>query len=153
MLHPRGNEGHGRVASRAVVIRRDVIRTFTCGPDVVVTTGAGSFRRGVVHAVEGCEVVNCVAEVATVGGEDVGGRLGSGTDPPPDHVASIACARCALEYALHVTVFARQIPMRAAQLETRCEMVEAGALHRGGRCDSQQNHHPEKNEDRRSPGV
>jgi hypothetical protein len=59
-------------------------------------------------------------------------RFGRGADPAPDGVAAFAIAGCSFEYALYMTVLAREIAMRTAQLVTRRQMVEAGPLHGAG---------------------
>jgi hypothetical protein len=56
-------------------------------------------------------------------------RFGRGADPAPDRVAAFAAAGCPLEYALYMTVLAREIAVCAAQLVPRRQVVEAGPLH------------------------
>ena len=130
MFHPRRHECHRRVACGAIVVGQNVFGVFTCRGDVVMATRAGSFRAGVVHAENGCEVVARVAERAIVGAGDVVGRLGCRADAAADHVAAGAVTRCAFEYTIDVAVFASHVPVRVTQLEAGGEVIEAGALHR-----------------------
>ena len=70
MLHPCRNERHGGMASRAVVVGRNVLCVFTRRGNAVVTTDTGAFRGGVIHPEDGREVVTRVTEDATVVAEE-----------------------------------------------------------------------------------
>jgi len=132
MLQARRDKRHRRVAGRAVIVRRDVGRRIADGADVVVAADAGAFRRRVIHAEYGCEVVDCMTQLAPVRGENVRRGFGRGADPAPDRVAAFAIARCPFEYPLHVTVLTCEIAVRTSQLVPRREVVEAGPLHGTG---------------------
>ncbi len=95
-----------------------------------------------IHPINRREVVNRMAQVATVRGDEVGWRLGAGVDSAAAGVATLAGPGCALEYALQVTVFARQVAVCTAQLKARRQVVEARSLHRVGVHRGQQQDQP-----------
>jgi hypothetical protein len=133
MLHARWNKSYARVASRAVIVGKDVGRGFADGADAVVAAYTGAFRCRVVHAEYGCEVVYRMTQLASIRAQNVRQRFGCGADPATVRVAACAIAGCAFEYPLYVTVLAGEITVRTSELVPCRQVVEAGPLHGTGR--------------------
>jgi hypothetical protein len=107
-----------------------VFDVFARRGKAIVATDTASFGTGVIHPEHGCEVVASVTEGALIDAGDVPGRLGSGTDAAADRVAPLAGARRTLEYSIDMTVLARHVPVRVAQLESRRQVIETRTLNR-----------------------
>ena len=121
-------KGVRRMARIAVVVARDVARVLAHCLHAIVTTEAGTAYLQVIHAHNRQEVVLGVARLAVVLRQDVSHRTGSRVHPRSRCMTANAGSGSALEDTLQMAVFAREIPVEAAQLIACGQMVELGAL-------------------------